>query len=137
MIRGVNKVLLIGYLGREPEMRSTPNGRSVTIFTLGVTKTWNSTDRDKHNETEWFNIVAMGNLAEICRTLVKGQHVYIEGRLQSRKWVDNLGVHHSSFEVVCNEMIKLSDHRESSTRVFPPDNNEQKDTNQMEEEFPY
>jgi single-strand DNA-binding protein len=89
MSRDLNKVMIIGHLGRDPEMRFTPSGRPVTTFTVATNRTWNSTDGEKHNETEWFNVVAWGNLAEICKQyLIKGQQVYIEGRLQTRRWED-------------------------------------------------
>ena len=92
MSRGLNKVMIIGHLGRDPEMRYTPSGRPVTSFSLATTRSWNSPDGERREETEWFNIVAWGNLAEICRQyLTKGQQVYIEGRLQTRRWEDQEG----------------------------------------------
>jgi single-strand DNA-binding protein len=113
MSRGLNKVQIIGHLGREPEMRYTPSGRPVTTFTVAVSRTWNTGDGERHSETEWFNVVAWGNLAEICKQyLTKGQQVYIEGRLQTRRWDDKEGVKHTSVEVVANEMMMLSDRGE-------------------------
>jgi single-strand DNA-binding protein len=110
MSRGLNKVMLIGHLGREPEMRYTPSGRPVTSFSLAATRTWNSPDGERREETEWFNIVAWGNLAEICKQyLAKGQQVYIEGRLQTRRWEDQEGKKHYATEVVANEMIMLGE----------------------------
>jgi len=110
MSRGLNKVMIIGHLGREPEMRYTPSGRPVTSFSLAVTRAWNAPDGERREETEWFNIVAWGNLAEICKQyLAKGQQVYIEGRLQSRRWEDQEGRKHSATEVVANEMIMLGE----------------------------
>jgi single-strand DNA-binding protein len=80
MTRCLNKVMLIGHLGRNPEMRYTPNGRPVTTFSMATSRNWSSADGEKHSETEWFNIVAWGNLAEICKQhLLKGMQVYIEG----------------------------------------------------------
>ena len=79
MSRGLNKVQIIGHLGKEPEMRYTPSGKPVTTFTVAVSRSWNTVDGERHNETEWFNVVAWGNLAEICKQyLTKGQQVYIE-----------------------------------------------------------
>ena len=84
MTRGLNKVMIIGRLGRDPEMRYTPSGRPVTSFSVAVTRTWKSSEGERNEETEWFNIVAWGSLAEICKQhLAKGREVYIEGRLQS------------------------------------------------------
>ncbi|MDP3450310.1 MAG: single-stranded DNA-binding protein, partial [Anaerolineaceae bacterium] len=77
MSRDLNKVMIIGHLGRDPEMRYTPSGRPVTTFTVATNRTWNTSDGEKHNETEWFNVVSWGNLAEICKQyLSKGQQVY-------------------------------------------------------------
>lgn len=115
MSRGLNKVLIIGHLGRDPEMRYTPSGRPVTTFSIATSRTWNTSEGERRTETEWFNVVAWGNLAEICKQyLTKGQQVYIEGRLQTRHWEDAEGVKHSSTEIVANEMIMLSERRDAS-----------------------
>jgi single-strand DNA-binding protein len=115
MSRGLNKVMIIGHLGRDPEMRYTPSGRPVTTFTVAVSRSWNTADGERRTETEWFNIVAWGNLAEICKQyLYKGQQVYIDGRLQTRRWEDKEGQKHTSVEVVANEMMMLGDRRENS-----------------------
>lgn len=115
MTRGLNKVMIIGHLGRDPEMRYTPSGKPVTTFTVAVSRSWNSGDGERHTETEWFNIVAWGNLAETCKQyLTKGMLVYIEGRLQTRKWEDKEGQKHSSVEVVANEMTMLNERREGN-----------------------
>jgi single-strand DNA-binding protein len=115
MSRGLNKVMIIGRLGRDPEMRYTPSGRPVTTFTIATSRTWNTSDGERRTETEWFNIVAWGSLAEICKQyLTKGQQVYVEGRMQTRQWEDQEGARHSSTEIVANEMIMLGDRRESN-----------------------
>jgi single-strand DNA-binding protein len=115
MSRGLNKVMIIGRIGREPEMRYTPSGKPVTTFSVATNRSWNTSDGERHSETEWFNVVAWGSLAEICKQhLTKNQQVYIEGRLQSRHWEDNEGNKHSSTEIVANEMIMLGDRREPS-----------------------
>lgn len=115
MSRGLNKVMIIGKLGRDPEMRYTPSGRPVTSFSVATSRTWTTSDGERHTETEWFNIVAWGNLAEICNQyLSKGQRVYVEGRLQTRRWEGNDGNKHTSTEVVANEMIMLDEHRDSN-----------------------
>ena len=108
------RVVIVGNLGRAPEMRYTPSGRPVTTFTVATSRTWNTSDGERRVETEWFNIVAWGNLAEICKQyLNKGQQVYVEGRLQSRTWDDTEGNKHTSVEIVANEMIMLSERREA------------------------
>lgn len=139
MSRGLNKVQIIGHLGKEPEMRYTPSGKPVTTFSVAVSRSWNSADGERHSETEWFNVVAWGNLAEICKTyLTKGQQVYIEGRLQTRRWDDKEGVKHTSVEVVADEMMMLGDRKdnnntqpssESTATENSPENNE--------DEFPF
>jgi single-strand DNA-binding protein len=130
MSRGLNKVMIIGRLGRDPEMRYTPSGRPVTTFSVATTRTWNSSDGERHSETEWFNVVAWGSLAEICKQhLIKNHQVYIEGRLQTRTWEDHSGNKRSSTEIVANEMIVLGERQEDSTL-------EDESDTQAEEEFP-
>jgi single-strand DNA-binding protein len=130
MSRGLNKVMIIGRLGRDPEMRYTPSGRPVTTFNIATSRTWNTSDGERRTETEWFNIVAWGSLAEICKQyLTKGQQVYVEGRIQSRQWEDQEGVRHSSTEIVANEMIMLGDRRES--------NHQSELEGEDEEEYPF
>jgi single-strand DNA-binding protein len=131
MSRGLNKVMLIGRLGRDPEMRYTPSGRPVTTFSLATSRTWNTSEGERRTETEWFNIVAWGSLAEICKQFLnKGQQVYVEGRLQTRHWEDGEGVKHSVTEIVANEMIMLGDRREMNNTgaEFP---------SEEDEEFPF
>ena len=107
MSRGLNKVMVIGHLGRDPEMRYTPSGRPVTNFNVATSRSWKTSDNERRTETEWFNVVAWGSLAEICNQyLTKGQQVYIEGRLQTRRWEED-GVHRSSVEIVAKEMVML------------------------------
>lgn len=115
MSRDLNKVMIIGHLGRDPEMRYTPSGRPVTTFTVATNRTWNTTDGERHNETEWFNVVSWGNLAEICKQyLVKGQQVYVEGRLQTRRWEDSDNIKRTSIEIVASEMMILGDRHDSN-----------------------
>lgn len=111
--------MLIGHLGRDPEMRYTATGKPVTTFSLATNRTWQSADGERHNETEWFNVVAWGSLAEICsQYLTSGQQVYVEGRLQSRRWDDAEGIKHFTIEVVARELIMLGDRKES---LYEPD----------------
>ena len=112
MARGLNKVIIIGILGRDPEMRYTPSGRPVTSFSVATSRTWVSAEGERREETEWFNVVAWGNLAEICKAhLAKNQQVYVEGRLQTRGWEDETGKKHFRTELVANEMILLGERR--------------------------
>ncbi len=139
MSRGLNKVMIIGHLGRDPEMRYTPSGKPVTTFTVAVSRSWNSGDGERHTETEWFNIVAWSNLAETCKQyLSKGQQVYIEGRLQTRRWDDKEGVKHSSVEIVANEMTFLSERREGGhTQEAAPAASEETEPPATDNEFPF
>ncbi|MCA9870038.1 MAG: single-stranded DNA-binding protein [Caldilineae bacterium] len=108
MTRGLNKVLIIGSLGADPEMRYTPGGKPVTSFSVEVNRGWRTSEGERKEATEWFNVVAWGNLAEICNQyLHKGSQVYVEGRLQTRSWEDSSGTRHYRTELVANEMIIL------------------------------
>jgi single-strand DNA-binding protein len=139
MSRGLNKVQIIGHLGKEPEMRYTPSGKPVTTFSVAVSRSWNSADGERHSETEWFNVVAWGNLAEICKTyLTKGQQVYIEGRLQTRRWDDKEGVKHTSVEVVANEMMMLGDRKDNNnTQTSSESAAMENSAENNEDEFPF
>ena len=107
MARGVNKVILIGNLGKDPEIRYTQNGTAVANFTLATTDQWTK-DGDTQERTEWHNIVAWARLAEICNQyLQKGRQVYIEGRIQTRKWEDRDGNTRYTTEVVAQNMQML------------------------------
>lgn len=108
MTRGLNKVLIIGSLGADPEMRYTPGGKPVTSYSVSVNRGWRTSEGERKEATEWFNVVAWGNLAEICNQyLRKGSQVYVEGRLQTRSWEDTSGTRHFRTELVANEMIIL------------------------------
>jgi single-strand DNA-binding protein len=131
MSRGLNKVMIIGNLGRDPEMRYTPSGKPVTTFSVATSRTWNTSEGEKREETEWFNVVAWSSLAEICKQyLTKGQQVYIEGRLQTRRWDDQEGNKHTSVEIVANEMIILSERRDTEESSTASESIE-------DEEFPF
>jgi single-strand DNA-binding protein len=105
--RGLNKVQIIGNLGRDPELRYTPAGKAVANFTVAVNRV-TGTGEQRQEETEWFRVVAWERLAETCQQyLEKGARVYIEGRLQSRKYTDKDGVERTSVEIVANEMLML------------------------------
>ncbi len=115
MSRSLNKVMIIGNLGRDPEMRYTPSGKPVTTFSVATNHVWVDTTGQKHSETEWFNIVCWNSLAEICKDhLLKGDRVYVEGRLQTRHWEDTDGNQRTSVEIVASEMMILSDRASSN-----------------------
>lgn len=117
MTRGLNKVMIIGNIGRDPELRYTPSGKPVTSFSLASSRSWIAPDGERREETEWFNVVAWGNLAEICnQKLAKSQQVYVEGRLQTRSWEDDRGQRHFRTEIVANEMIILGPRDKNNVR---------------------
>ena len=99
---GVNKVILVGHLGRDPEVRYTPDGRGVCNFTMATTETWKDKNSGERREkTEWHRVVIFGPVAEIAgQYLSKGRQVYIEGKLQTRKWQDQNGQDRYTTEVV-------------------------------------
>jgi len=108
MTRGLNKVMIIGYLGREPEMRFTSGGRPVASFSVATTRGWTNNDGKRQEETEWFHVVTWGGLAELCKKrLHKGSQVYVEGRLQTRCWEGPDGERHCRTELVAQELIFL------------------------------
>lgn len=108
MAGGLNKVMIIGNVGRDPEMRYTPSGQAVTSFSVAVSRTWVDPNNERRDETEWFNVVAWSKLAETCNQLItKGRKVYIEGRLQTRSWEGQDGQKKYRTEVVANTMLLL------------------------------
>ena len=106
---GVNKVILVGNLGRDPEVRYTPGGQAVANFTIATNESWNDKAGQKQERTEWHRIVAWGKQAELCgEYLSKGRQVYVEGRLQTREWTNKEGVKQYTTEVVANQVVFLS-----------------------------
>ncbi len=105
MTRGLNKVMIIGNLGRDPEMRYTPSGKPVTSFSVAVSRSWVKPEGERTETTDWFNVVAWGRLAEICsQYLTKGSMVYVEGRLETRSWEAENGQKHFRTEVVASDV---------------------------------
>ncbi|MDP6778672.1 MAG: single-stranded DNA-binding protein [Candidatus Latescibacteria bacterium] len=106
--RGVNKVILIGNVGADPELRYTPSGTAVTNFNMATNESWTDNSGDRQEKTEWHRIVVWGRLAEICNQyLRKGSKVYIEGRLQTRSWEGQDGQKRYTTEVVARDMQML------------------------------
>ena len=117
MSRGLNKVMIIGNLGRDPEIRYTSGGKPVTTFSVATSRSWITSDGERREATEWFNVVAWGTLAEICNQyLRKASRVYVDGHLQTRNWEDQDGRRHSRTELVANEMLILDPRPGSTTR---------------------
>lgn len=108
MSRGLNKVMIIGNLGRDPEIRYTSGGKPVTTFSVATSRSWVTSAGERREATEWFSVVAWGNLAEICNQyLRKASRVYVDGHLQTRNWEDDDGNKHYRTELVANEMLIL------------------------------
>ncbi len=109
MAKSLNKAMLIGNLGRDPELRYTPSGVAVATFTLATNESWKDQDGNTQERTEWHNIVAWRKLAEICgEYLKKGKKVFVEGRIQTRSYDDkNTGAKRYITEIVVDNMIML------------------------------
>jgi single-strand DNA-binding protein len=109
MARGVNKVILVGNLGKDPEIRYMPNGNAVANLTLATSESWKDKQTgDQQEKTEWHRVVMFRRLAEIAgEYLKKGSQIYIEGKLQTRKWQDNSGNDRYTTEIVADEMQML------------------------------
>jgi single-strand DNA-binding protein len=118
----VNKVILIGNCGSEPEMRFTPAGKPVTSFRMATNQTYNDSNGEKQTQTEWHSIVTWNKSAEFCNQYIKkGSLVYVEGKLQTRSWDGNDGVKHYKTEIVASR-VNLLDRKEQSGEEKPQDN---------------
>lgn len=105
---GLNKVMIIGNVGTDPEMRFTPSGSPVTSFRLATSRFYTSSEGERKQETEWFDVVTWNRLAENCNQfLTKGQRAYVEGRLRTRSWEGQDGQKHSRTEIVANSVLFL------------------------------
>ncbi len=110
----INKVILVGRLGRDPELRYTPSGTAVANFSMATDERWSS-NGETQSRTEWHNIVVWSKLAEICNQyLTKGRLVFIEGRLQTRDWEDKDGNKRRTTEIVATDMKMLGGRREDA-----------------------
>ena len=119
---GVNKVILIGRLGADPEVRYTSNGTPVANFRIATSTVLTNKQGEKEEKVEWHRIVAFGKLGEICgEYLTKGKQVYIEGRLQTRDWEDKEGNKHWVTEVVATNMQMLGSPPEQNKEEVPPE----------------
>ena len=111
MARGINKVIIVGNLGADPDSRAMPSGNAVTNISVATSESWNDRDTgEKQEKTEWHRVVFFNRLAEIAaQYLKKGSQVYVEGKLQTRKWEDKEGNERWTTEVVANQMQMLGD----------------------------
>ncbi len=105
---GLNKVMIIGNVGTDPEMRFTPNGNPVTSFRIATSRNYTAGDGERRQETEWFDVITWNRLAETCNQfLIKGKRAYVEGRLRTRTWEGQDGIRRSRIEIVANRVIFL------------------------------
>jgi single-strand DNA-binding protein len=108
MSGSLNKVMLIGNLGRDPELKATPSGQALARFSVATTETWKNPQGEKQSKTEWHNIVVWGKQAEIAeKFLRKGKQVLIEGRIQYREYTDQAGVKKTACEIRCDNFVML------------------------------
>lgn len=115
----LNKVLLIGRLGKDPEIRYTPDGSPVANFSLATSENWTDKSGTRQERTEWHNIVAWRKLADLSkRFLTKGRQVYIEGRIQTREWDDRDGNKRRTTEVIANQMVLLGSRSEGGESSY-------------------
>ena len=117
MARGINKVIVFGNLGADPDSRSMPNGNAVTNISVATSESWNDKETgEKQEKTEWHRVVFFGRLAEIASDyLKKGSQVYVEGKLQTRKWEDKEGNERWTTEIVANQMQMLGERMSQGT----------------------
>ena len=117
----LNKCMIIGNLGRDPEMRYTPSGQAVTQFTVATNRRW-QTNGEWQEETEWFRVVVWGQQAErTAERLRKGHKVYVEGRIQTRQWEDQTGNKRYTTELIANQVTSLERRDRDEEAPFPED----------------
>jgi single-strand DNA-binding protein len=145
----VNKVILIGRLGSDPELRYIPNGDAVANFRIATNRVWKDREGNQQEKTEWHRIVAWRKLAERCgEYLKKGSHVYIEGRLETRSWEDKNGNKRYVTEIIANRMqmlaakgeVRATEQAPPPEEVFEekePDKHEEIEESKSEDEIPF
>ena len=117
-MRGVNRVILVGNAGKDAELREMSNGNHLSHFSLATSESWKSKDGERSEHTEWHNIVAFGKLAEICAQYVKkGMRIYVEGKIQSRKWKDSDGADRMNYDIQAEKVQMLENKRESEEDI--------------------
>jgi single-strand DNA-binding protein len=126
MAGGVNKVILVGNLGADPEVRFTPSGQAVANFRIATGESWTDKNGQKQDRTEWHRIVVWGKLAELCgEYLAKGRQCFVEGRLQTREWTDKENRKNYTTEVVANNVVFLGSRDAGANRTRPRNGSEE------------
>lgn len=117
----LNKVILIGRLGRDPEVRYMPNGEAVCNFSVATSESWKDKNGQRQEATEWHNVTMYRKLAEIAgKYLTKGSQVYIEGKIQSRKYQGKDGIERTAYEIIANEMKMLGGNTQAPAQKYQP-----------------
>ena len=147
MARGINKVILIGHLGQDPEVKYMPSGQAVCNISVATTESWNDkSSGEKIEKTEWHRVVFFRRLAEIAgEYLRKGSQVYVEGRLQTRKWQDQSGSDRYTTEIVANDMQRLGSkgsgaamiHQEGASSPEPVQATTGSSTDDFDDDIPF
>ena len=122
---GINKVIIIGRLGADPEVRQVSSGNSVATLSVATSEKWTDREGQAQERTEWHRVIAWGKLAEICgKFLAKGRQVYVEGRIQTRQWEDSQGQKRYTTEIVANTVQFLGSQQGARPDNFSSNNNE-------------
>lgn len=117
----LNKVILIGRLGRDPEVRYMPNGEAVCNFSVATSESWKDSNGQKQERSEWHNVTMYRKLAEIAgEYLKKGSQVYLEGKIKSRKYTDKNGVERTAYDIIANEMKMLGGNAQTPAQKQQP-----------------
>jgi single-strand DNA-binding protein len=125
MARGLNKMQIIGRLGRDPEMRYTPQGTPVTTFSVATGGKWTDRNGNERDDTEWFRVEAWERLAETCNQyLSKGREVYIEGRIKTERYTDRDGNDRTSVKLIANTMLMLGGRGDSGNQSYDDNGDE-------------
>jgi len=134
----INKAIIIGNLGKDPEVRYSQTGGAIASFSIATTETWKKQDGTKEEKTEWHKIVAFGRLAEICgEYLSKGSKVYLEGKIQTRKWENKDGVTQYTTEIVAREMKMLTQRNGEAGSSDRANQNEEPPFPEMDDSVPF
>ena len=135
---GVNKVILVGNLGADPEVRYSSTGTAVTNFRIATSENWTNKEGEKETRTEWHRVVAFGKLAEICgEYLNKGKQIYVEGRLRSRSWEDRDGNKRWVTEVVASNVVMLGAAGEQVKETGDEPTEQPPEPAQQEDDIPF
>lgn len=135
----VNRVIIVGNLGRDPEIRYMPSGEAVCNFSVATTDEWKGKDGSKQSKTEWHNIIIYRKLAEIAgEYLKKGSQVYLEGKIETKKWNDKEGNERSTVQIVCDEMKMLGNSSKPEPKNADTNSNNARYSNEeMNDNIPF